>query len=234
MGKKDEMRNKLKALKKTVDDRDKAKKAAVMTEIVETAKALCNANKEAPFIVYELNAYAQNKALDGALKQVKAICPNVPTLFISADKDAGKVLCMAQVSKEVISAKGLKANEWCGQVQALINGKGGGKPENAQASGTNPAGTADAIKKAISYAMDKLAVAVEPTLVKPSQSQSDNSCPGVAAPCCPEADKMESMHAQMIRISAEYLRGSGAGNKLQLKTGQMTRLEVESGTVLEG
>ena len=29
--KKDEMRNKLKALKKTVDDRDKAKKAAVMT-----------------------------------------------------------------------------------------------------------------------------------------------------------------------------------------------------------
>ena len=43
--KKDEMRNKLKALKKAVDDRDKAKKAAVMTEIVETAKALCNANK---------------------------------------------------------------------------------------------------------------------------------------------------------------------------------------------
>merc|ERR1712029_1141530 len=26
-----------------------------------------------------------------------------------------------EVSKEVISAKGLKANEWCGQVQALIN-----------------------------------------------------------------------------------------------------------------
>ena len=42
---KDEMRNKLKALKKAVDDRDKAKKAAVMTEIVETAKSLCNANK---------------------------------------------------------------------------------------------------------------------------------------------------------------------------------------------
>merc|ERR1719419_1488856 len=173
--KKDEMRNKLKALKKTVDDRDKAKKAAVMTEIVETAKALCNANKEAPFIVYELNAYAQNKALDGALKQVKAICPNVPTLFISADKEAGKVLCMAQVSKEVISAKGLKANEWCGQVQALINGKGGGKPENAQASGNNPAGTADA--------MDKLGLTKAPVLVNP-QSDSKSSS-GVAAPSCP-------------------------------------------------
>ena len=51
--------------------------------------------------MYELNAFAQNKALDGALKQVKAICPNVPTMFISADQEAGKVLCMAQVSKEV-------------------------------------------------------------------------------------------------------------------------------------
>jgi len=163
--KKDEMRNKLKALKKTVDDRDKAKKAAVMTEIVETAKALCNANKEVPFIVYELNAFAQNKALDGALKQVKAICPNVPTMFISADQEAGKVLCMAQVSKEVISGKGLKANEWCGQVQASINGKGGGKPENAQASGTNVSGTSEALKKAVAYAMDKLGVTQEPTLV---------------------------------------------------------------------
>ena len=56
---------------------------------------------QVPFIVYELNAFAQNKALDGALKQVKAICPNVPTMFISADQEAGKVLCMAQVSKEV-------------------------------------------------------------------------------------------------------------------------------------
>merc|ERR1719385_46687 len=186
---KDEMRNKLKALKKTVDDRDKAKKAAVMTEIVETAKALCNANKEAPFIVYELNAYAQNKALDGALKQVKAICPNVPTLFISADKEAGKVLCMAQVSKEVISAKGLKANEWCGQVQGLINGKGGGKPENAQASGTNPAGTSDAIRKAVAYAMEKLGIAEEPALVAP---QAGSAAPQPSAPAVSGGDSMQT------------------------------------------
>ena len=42
---------------------------------------------------------------------------------------------------------------------------GGGKPENAQASGTNVSGTTEALKKAVAYAMDKLGVTQEPTLV---------------------------------------------------------------------
>ena len=83
-------------------------------------------------------AFAQNKALDGCLKQVKALSPATPAMFFSGDEDTGKVLCMAQVPKDIISGKGLKANEWCQQVQGIINGKGGGKPENAQASGTKP------------------------------------------------------------------------------------------------
>ena len=45
---------------------------------------------------------------------------------------------MAQVPKELISSKGLNAKEWCDQVKEIIDGKGGGKPENAQASGTKP------------------------------------------------------------------------------------------------
>ena len=77
-------------------------------------------------------------------------------MFFSADEDNNKVLCMAQVPKEVISGKGLKANEWCQQVQGIIAGKGGGKPENAQASGTNYGAMNDAIKVAISFAESKL------------------------------------------------------------------------------
>ncbi len=99
--KKDEMRNALKSVKKVIDDKDKAMKAKVMTEVVEKAKTILNANKDLPFLVYELNALAQNKALDGALKQVKAITPNMPAMFISPDPDAGKILCMAQVSKSI-------------------------------------------------------------------------------------------------------------------------------------
>lgn len=107
--------------------------------------------------MYELNALAQNKAVDAALKQVKAISPSTSAFFISTDPDAGKILAMAVVPKDVV-AKGLKANEWCGAVQTIINGRGGGKPENAQASGTNVAGLAEAITVAVNFAKEKLGV----------------------------------------------------------------------------
>lgn len=156
---KDELRSELKGLKKAIDDKDKAKKAAVLTQVVEKAKTIVEQHKNEPFLVYEFeNAYAQNKALDGALKQVKAINPGQPAMFFSADLEANKILCMAQVPKEVISGKGLKANEWCTEVSKIINGKGGGKPENAQASGNNYNEVAfkKAIKKAVEYASLKM------------------------------------------------------------------------------
>ncbi|XP_059084265.1 alanine--tRNA ligase, cytoplasmic-like isoform X2 [Tigriopus californicus] len=152
-----EMRNELKTVKQTIDDKDRARKAALMTVVVDFSKALLTLNPHLPYLVYELNACAQNKVLDGALKQVKAITPNMPAMFFSADPDDGKILCMAQVPKEVI-AKGLKANEWCQQVQSLIDGKGGGKPENAQASGSNVSGLKEAMKAAETYAQSKLGV----------------------------------------------------------------------------
>jgi alanyl-tRNA synthetase len=62
----------LKNVKKVIDDKDRARKASVISEVVETAKAVLTDNPSIPFLVYELNAYAQNKALDGALKQARA------------------------------------------------------------------------------------------------------------------------------------------------------------------
>lgn len=156
--KKDEMRNKLKALKKKIDDQDRERKAAVMTQVVDLAKTILNSHSNMPLFVYEFAAFAQNKALDGCLKQVKALSPSTPAMFFSADEDTGKVLCMAQVPKDIISSKGLKANEWCGAVQGIVGGKGGGKPENAQASGNNPGALKQAMKIAIEFAEAKLGV----------------------------------------------------------------------------
>ena len=76
---------------------------------------------------------------------------------------------MAQVPKDVISSKGLKANEWCQQVQALINGKGGGKPENAQASGTNTGGFKEAMEKAHEFALGKLGISARPDIKEESK-----------------------------------------------------------------
>lgn len=67
---KDEMRNRLKAVKKAIDDKDRARKAALLGEVVDKAKAVLVANPDLPYLVYQLDACAQNKALDGALKQV--------------------------------------------------------------------------------------------------------------------------------------------------------------------
>jgi hypothetical protein len=38
-----------------------------------------------PYLVMELEAFANNKALDGALKQVKLIAPETPTIFFSGE-----------------------------------------------------------------------------------------------------------------------------------------------------
>lgn len=51
---------------------------------------------------------------------MKALSPSTAAMFFSASED--KVLCMAQVPKDVISSKGLKANDWCKEVQ-VRNGK---------------------------------------------------------------------------------------------------------------
>ena len=116
---KDTMRNNIKNIKKGIDYEGRARKNAVMGEVVETAKALLEANPSLPYLVYHLEAFANNKAVDGALKQVKALVP-----------DSVKILCMAQCSSKSVAA-GLKANDWCSSVSTLINGKGGGKPEEA-------------------------------------------------------------------------------------------------------
>lgn len=169
--KRDELRNSLKAAKKKLDDEDRLKKAAVLGDVIEAAKQLLEANPGLPYLVAELQAYANNKAIDGALKQVKLLAPETPTIFFSGDEDTGKILCMSYSPKSAIG-KGLKSNEWCGNVQSIINGKGGGKPDNAQASGTNVSGLGAAMEAAHTFAMQKLAV---PRVNVPGASPSTGS-----------------------------------------------------------
>jgi len=173
---KDSFRAKLKGIKKEIDDADKARKNAVMGEVVEITKSLLKSNPNLPYLVYNLDAFANNKALDGALKQVKALSPETPTIFFSVDQDSCKILCMAQCSKENVKA-GLKANEWCGSVQTLIGGKGGGKPESAQASGTNVASLSQAMEVAEKFAMEKLKVG-KVSIAAPAGDASSSSSSG--------------------------------------------------------
>eukprot|EP00092_Neocalanus_flemingeri_P029292 GFUD01031804.1.p1 GENE.GFUD01031804.1~~GFUD01031804.1.p1 ORF type:complete len:1403 (+),score=482.68 GFUD01031804.1:67-4275(+) len=188
---KDTMRNNIKNIKKIIDDEDRARKNAVMGEVVETAKALLEANPALPYLIYHLEAFANNKAVDGALKQVKALTPETPTIFFSSDPDSGKILCMAQCSKQSVAA-GLKANEWCGSVSTLINGKGGGKPESAQASGTNTASLKQAMEVAEKFAMDKLKVGKITVAPFTAATPAPVAAPAAKAAKAPRADKKKS------------------------------------------
>ncbi|KAF6021949.1 AARS [Bugula neritina] len=132
----DNMRNSLKSLKKEMDDLEKQRKTAVIAEVTEEAKKLIEMNMNAPYIVHKFNAGSNAKALDNAMKQFKALSPSTSAMLFSVDDDESKVICMCCVSKEAV-LKGLKANEWVGQVSSLLNGKGGGKDLSAQATGTN-------------------------------------------------------------------------------------------------
>lgn len=153
--KKDEMRNLLKQFKKTLDDKERILKAAVSVTVIEKTKEICQENPKATLLVKQFEAYNNTKALDGALKQVRALCPDAAALFLSVDPDSKKIFCLASVPKSAVD-KGLKANEWVQQLCEIIGGKGGGKPESAQASGTNYEKVDEVIRVATEFAKLKV------------------------------------------------------------------------------
>lgn len=153
--KRDEMRTTLKNLKKSLDDKERALKAAVAVTVVEKAKELCLANPNVPFLVHKLDAFNNTKALDAALKQVKTLSPETSALFVSVDADSKKIFCLSAVSKSGIE-KGLKANEWVQELSTIIGGKGGGKAESAQASGSNYHDVDEVLSLAKKFAAAKL------------------------------------------------------------------------------
>ncbi|GIY89529.1 hypothetical protein CDAR_71571, partial [Caerostris darwini] len=156
--KKDEMRNNLKNLKKKLDDLDRASKAAVVNQITEEAKKLfeeTSKDENILYVVHEFQAGFNAKALDAALKQAKLLSPETAVMLFTKDTENEKILCMSSVPKAVTS-KGLKANEWVQQVSEVIGGKGGGKPESAQATGTNANAVSEAMNLAKKFAEMKL------------------------------------------------------------------------------
>ncbi|CAK9807202.1 Alanine--tRNA ligase, cytoplasmic [Anthophora plagiata] len=155
--KKDKMRKMLKDLKKTLDDKERAAKTAIASAVVDTIQQIIQQNIGCPIMVQVLEAYSNTKALDSALKKIKAVSPDTSALLISVDPDAKKIFALSTVSKSAIN-KGLKANEWIQTIAPLMEGKGGGKPESAQASGTNISCVSKLVHSAKDFANSKLGV----------------------------------------------------------------------------
>ncbi|TPX70949.1 alanine---tRNA ligase [Chytriomyces confervae] len=133
-------------LKKIFDDADKSRKLQEVKDAVEKVKAVFDANASLKYVVMNLNVGGNAKALSSAVQHVKTLSGK-SALFISVDKDAGKVSYSAIVAKEHIT-KGLKANEWASVVGNTVNGKSGGKEDAAQGAGADVKRAEEALKLA--------------------------------------------------------------------------------------
>ncbi|XP_078608901.1 alanine--tRNA ligase, cytoplasmic-like isoform X2 [Branchiostoma floridae x Branchiostoma japonicum] len=146
---KDEMREGLNALKKKIIDLEKAAKADIVKTVVEATRQEVEAAPNQPLVIKRLEAGADLKALNEAVKIYKSKSPQTAAMLFSADSEAGKVVVQCWVPKEVVT-KGLKAGDWVNHVKDVLAARGGGKDNTAQASGTN----VDALTQAVTMATD--------------------------------------------------------------------------------
>ncbi|XP_039183463.1 alanine--tRNA ligase, cytoplasmic [Crotalus tigris] len=152
---KDELREALKALKKIMDDLDRASKADIQKRVLDKMKQLIEAYPNQPLVILEMENGASAKALNESLKLLKTLSPETAAMLFSVDNEAGKITCLCQVPQEVAS-QGLKASEWVQQVTVLMDGKGGGKDLSAQATGKNTDCLEEALQVATEFAKLKL------------------------------------------------------------------------------
>lgn len=93
------MRNMLKELKKSLDDKERALKAVIATTVVTTAQSIIESKVGCQVLVEVLEAYSNTKALDSALKKIRAISPETSALLISVDHDVKKIFALSSVPK---------------------------------------------------------------------------------------------------------------------------------------
>ncbi|XP_067853739.1 alanine--tRNA ligase, cytoplasmic isoform X2 [Heptranchias perlo] len=152
---KDELRDKLKSIKKVMDDLDRAGKADLLKKVREKTKQFIDTNPNRPLVVMEMEAGAPAKALNEALKLFKTHSPQTAAMLFAVDSDAGTITCLCQVPKDVVS-RGLKASDWVGHISELLDGRGGGKDMSAQATGKNINSLDKALKLATEFAKLKI------------------------------------------------------------------------------
>ncbi|XP_074439455.1 alanine--tRNA ligase, cytoplasmic [Larus michahellis] len=152
---KDELREAVKALKKVMDDLDRASKADIQKRVLEKTKQVIESHPNQPLVIMEMENGASAKALNESLKLFKTHSPQTATMLFAVDNEAGRITCLCQVPQETAN-KGLKASQWVQEVSGLMDGKGGGKDVSAQATGKNVGCLQEALKLATDFARLRL------------------------------------------------------------------------------
>ncbi|MBM4098703.1 MAG: alanine--tRNA ligase [Planctomycetes bacterium] len=143
----------LAALRDQVKEWRKAQEGANRDAVVSQAREI--AERATGAAIVETVEGADPAALLSALSAVRAKRPDSAILLMSADEDAGKVSIAADVPK-ALQDKGLRAGDWARAAAEACGGKGGGRPDFAQAGGKEPARLPEALRAAKAFAGARL------------------------------------------------------------------------------
>jgi alanyl-tRNA synthetase len=95
---------------------------------------------------------ADSKSLRDAVDRLKNKLS--PAVVVLAAVEDGKVRLVAGVTKETTAT--IKAGELINEIAHLVGGKGGGRPDMAQAGGNDPAGLAAALARVTEFVTERL------------------------------------------------------------------------------
>jgi alanyl-tRNA synthetase len=137
-----ELREKAKEWRKAQEGANRDAVVAQAREIAERAQGA---------VIVESVAGADPAALLSALSAVRATRADAAIMLLSADDAGGKVSIAADVPK-ALQDKGLKAGDWARAAAEACGGKGGGRPDFAQAGGKDPSKLPEALRAAKAFA----------------------------------------------------------------------------------
>jgi len=146
-----ELRPKLQELQEKAKNVGKRNKAGVLEDAQQYAEQTVAAiQSESKTFHVDYVTIPNPNALTTAIKAILRDCP-IPVLLMSLDAKGKRVMVSAQVPPGACKDAGLKANEWAKAVAGVLGGKGGGKPEVAQGSGTDVSKLDDARDAAVEF-----------------------------------------------------------------------------------
>jgi len=150
-------RSRITNLLEPVKDRVRAlrreQRAESRAGVVETAKRIA-ASSAGPIIV-DMLPDADRDNLLSAMDTIRAAHPEAAVMLLGVDDQASRVTIVARVPAALI-ARGLKAGDWVREPAKICGGRGGGRPDMAQAGGKQPDKAGEAIAAARAFARSTL------------------------------------------------------------------------------
>lgn len=129
---------------------DAAAKAGQAQEMARGIAAAAQGSSE-DVVIATLDLGSDRKALEAAVATILQAVPNKAVMVLSPDSGSGRVAVMASVSESMIK-RGLKAGDWIRETTSMMGGKGGGRPNSAQGSGTDVGKIKEAAEHARTWA----------------------------------------------------------------------------------